>query len=84
MKNPNRNSLVMFALIIGGLLIAGISGVIYGVEPIPPLFIVGAVIAFGGITFGVATVRCPYCHKLLHLKGLTRDSHCPNCGKKLE
>ncbi|MGN1158647.1 MAG: hypothetical protein ACI4SE_00455 [Lachnospiraceae bacterium] len=84
MKNPNKCRYIMFILIVVGLILAGISGIIFGVQPIHPLFIVGPLIAFGSIVFGIITVRCPFCHRKLHLKGIIPDEFCPFCGKKLK
>lgn len=83
MKNPNICRRIMFCMIIGGIVLAGIAGIIWGVEPVHPLFIVGVVIAFGGIIYGMITVRCPFCHRMLHLKGLNSDEYCPYCGEKI-
>lgn len=41
MKNPNKCRYIMFILIIIGFVLAGISGIIFGVQPVHPLFIVG-------------------------------------------
>lgn len=84
MKNPNRCRYIMFILIAVGLVLAGISGIIFGVKPIHPLFVVGALIAFGSIVFGIITIRCHFCHRQLHLKGIIPDEFCPFCGEKLK
>lgn len=82
-KNPNICRYIMLAFMTIGLVIAGISGIVYGVEPIHPLFVMGAVISFGSIIFGIITIRCPYCHKQLHLDGIMPNKFCPYCGKKI-
>lgn len=74
----------MFILIIIGFVLAGISGIIFGVQPVHPLFIVGVIIALGSIVFGIITIRCPFCHRQLHLKGIIPDEFCPFCGEKLK
>ena len=84
MINPNICRYIMFALIIIGLMSAGISGVLYGVEPMHPLFVIGVIIAFGSLLFGFITVRCPFCHSQLHLKGIQPDEYCPYCGEKIK
>ncbi|MDD7390925.1 MAG: hypothetical protein PUG60_15000 [Lachnospiraceae bacterium] len=84
MKNPNICRYIMFILIIIGLLIAGISGVIWGIEPVSPLFVAGALISIGALIFGIISVRCPSCHRQLHLKGIQPDEYCPHCGEKIE
>ena len=84
MKDPNKCRYIMFVLIIGGLVLAGISVMIFGVQPIHLLFIVGVLIAFGSIVFGIITIRCPFCHRQLHLKGIIPDEFCPFCGRKLK
>ena len=82
-KNPNICRYIMLAFMTIGLVIAGISGIVYDVEPIHPLFVIGAVISFGSIIFGIITIRCPYCHKQLHLDGIMPNKFCPYCGKKI-
>ena len=52
MRNPNTCRYIMFALVIIGLMIVGISGVLYGVDPIHQLFVVGSLISIGTIIFG--------------------------------
>lgn len=84
MKNPNKCRYIMFILIIIGFVLAGISGIIFGVQPVHPLFIVGVIIALGSIVFGIITIRCPFCHRQLHLKGIIPDEFCPFCGEKLK
>ncbi|MGI5824111.1 MAG: hypothetical protein ACOX7J_00915 [Bacillota bacterium] len=84
MKNPNVCRMVMFFIITGGLVLAGAAGVIWGAEPLSPLFILGAAVAFGGIVFGIVTVRCPFCRRRLRLRGLAADGYCPHCGRKLK
>jgi len=83
MKNPNTCRWIMFAIIIIGFVISGISALLWGVEPIPPMFIAGAIMAFGGIAFGIITVRCPACKSRLNLRGLP-TAYCPHCGAKIE
>lgn len=84
MRNPNTCRYIMFALVIIGLMIIGISGVLYGVDPIHPLFVVGSLISLGAIIFGIVSVRCPFCHRQLHLNGIQPDEYCPHCGEKIE
>lgn len=84
MKNPNVCRYIMFGIIIIGLIVAGLSAIVYGVDNIHPLFVVGAVIAFGGVIFGIIKIRCPFCHRQLHLKGIVPDNNCPYCGSKFE
>ncbi|MGN0155042.1 MAG: hypothetical protein ACI4A3_11380 [Lachnospiraceae bacterium] len=84
MKSPNKCRYIMLILIDVGFVLAGISGIIFGVEPLHPLFIIGAVIAFGSIVFGIVTIRCPFCHRQLHLIGIMPDEFCPFCGEKLK
>ena len=84
MKNPNKCRYTMFALIVVGIILAGISAIIFGVQPIHPLFIVGVLIAFCSIVFGIITIRCPFCRKQLHLRGIIPDEYCPFCGEKLK
>jgi hypothetical protein len=73
----------MYAIIIIGFIVSGVSGLISGIEPIPPMFIVGAIMSFGGIILGIITVRCPSCKSMLNLRGLGTD-YCPHCGEKIE
>lgn len=84
MKNPNICRYIMFILVIIGFIIAGISGVIFGVENVHPLFAIGVFISLGALTFGIISVRCPFCHRQLHLKGIQPDEYCPYCGEKIE
>ena len=84
MNNPNKCRYIMFNGIVVGLILAGISVIIFGVQPIHPLLIVGVLIAFGSIVFGIITIRCPFCHKQLHLRGIIPDEYCPFCGEKLK
>ena len=84
MKNPNICRYIMYVLIIIGLLIAGIAGVVFGVEPVHPLFMIGSLISLGALIFGIIFVRCPFCHRQLHLKGIQPDKYCPHCGEKIE
>lgn len=84
MKNPNVCRYIMFGIIIIGLIVAGLSAIVYGVDNIHPLFVVGAVIAFGGVILGIIKIRCPFCHRQLHLKGIVPDNNCPYCGSKFE
>lgn len=84
MRNPNHCKYIMLIFIMLGLMLSGISGWISGVENLHPLFIIGIFISFGAIIFGVLTIRCPICHRQLHLKGITPDDFCPFCGKKLK
>lgn len=84
MKNPNHCRYIMLILIMLGLMLSGISGWISGVETLHPLFIIGIFISFGAIIFGVLTIRCPICHRQLHLKDITPDNFCPFCGEKLK
>ena len=74
----------MYVLVIIGLLIAGTSGVVFGVESIHPLFVIGSLISLGALIFGIVSVRCPFCHRQLHLKGIQPDEYCPHCGEKIE
>ena len=84
MKNPNICRYIMYVLVIIGLLIAGTSGVVFGVESIHPLFVIGLLISLGALIFGIVSVRCPFCHRQLHLKGIQPDEYCPHCGEKIE
>lgn len=84
MNKPNLCRYIMLASITIGLTIAAFSGIVYGVESIHPLFVIGSIIAFSSIIFGIITIRCPHCHKQLHLKGITPDKFCPHCGKKIQ
>ena len=74
----------MYVLVIIGLLIARTSGIVFGVEPIHPLFVIGSLISLGALIFGIVSVRCPFCHRQLHLKGIQPDENCPYCGEKIE
>jgi len=73
----------MYAIIFIGFIIFGVSGMLMGVEPITPISIIGGSISFGGIIFGIITVRCPSCKSLLSLRGMG-DEYCPHCGEKIE
>lgn len=84
MNNPNINRIVSYLITILGMMIAGISAIIFGVEPLPIMFYAGVVIAFGGMVYGILTIRCPHCQRLLHIKGITPDKYCPYCGKKIK
>lgn len=84
MQNPNICRYIMYALIIIGLLIAGFAGVVFGVEPVHPLFVIGSLISLGALIFGIIFVRCPFCHRQLHLRGISPDEYCPHCGEKIE
>lgn len=83
MKSPNTARIIMLLIIMAGLLTAGCSAVLYGAEPIHPLFILGAVLSFGGICFGIIAVRCPFCRRRLPLKGIGGKEYCPHCGERL-
>lgn len=67
MKNPNKCRMKMFIFIFIGLMIAGVSILIFGA--IHPSFLLGSFISFGSIVYGFITIRCPFCHKQLHLLG---------------
>ncbi|MGM9631215.1 hypothetical protein [Butyricicoccus sp.] len=82
MKHPNRCRWIMKAIIVAGIALAGLSGIVSGVEPIHPMFVLGAVLALGGVVFGVITVRCPFCGHSLDMHGFRTD-YCPHCGEKL-
>lgn len=83
MKNPNKCRYIMFIVVIIGLIIAGISAVVFGVDSIQPLLAIGVLVSFGGLIIGIVTIRCPFCNRLLHLKGIVPDEFCPHCGKKI-
>ena len=83
MTNPNICCWTMFAIIIIGFVVSGMSAVLFGVEPVPPMFVVGAIICFGGIAFGVIMVRCPWCKRQLNLRGHWTE-YCQHCGQKIE
>lgn len=83
MTNPNTCRWIMYAIIFIGFIILGISSLLTGVKPIPLMFIVGAIISFGGIIFGIITVRCPSCKSKLNLRGFSNE-YCPYCGEKIE
>lgn len=83
MKHPNRCRWVMMATIIAGIALAGLSGIVSGAEPIHPMFVLGAVLALGGVVFGVITVRCPFCGHSLDLHGFGTE-YCSYCGEKLD
>lgn len=84
MKNPNICREIMFCIIIAGLIVASASGMIWGVEPLHPFFILGGIISFSGIIFGMITVRCPVCGRGLRLNGLEKDKFCPYCGAEIK
>lgn len=84
MKNPNICRYIMYVSITIGWLIAGIAGAIFGVEPVHPLFVMGLLISLGALIFGIVFVRCPFCHRQLHLKGIQPDAYCPHCGEKIK
>lgn len=51
------------------------------------LSILGGIIMIGGLLFGYAKVRCPYCGKSLMLGGrMPRrlPDYCPGCGNALD
>ena len=81
MKNPNKCRMKMFIFILIGLIIAGLSILIFGATH--PSFLLGSFISFGSIVYGFITIRCPFCHKQLHLLGIIPDEYCPYCGNKL-
>ena len=81
MKNPNKCRMKMFIFILIGLIIAGLSILIFGA--IYPSFLLGSFISFGSIVYGFITICCPFCHKQLHLLGIIPDEYCPYCGNKL-
>ncbi len=83
MKNPNTCRLLMFAIILLGISIVYLSGLIWGVEQIAMMSVCGLLLSFGGIIFGIVTVRCPSCKSLLNLRGLG-SSYCEHCGSKIE
>ncbi len=84
MRNPNHCRYIMHLLIMLGLMLSGISGLISGVETLHPLFIIGVLISFAALIFGILTIRCPICHRQLHLKDIMPDDFCPFCGEKLK
>lgn len=73
----------MLCIAAAGVMLSGVSGIIQGVEPLRPLFILGGIIAFAGIIYGVIAVRCPFCHRSLPLKGIGTEKFCPRCGKRI-
>ena len=79
MKNPNHARVLMYTIILCGLLVAGISALVQGIEPLKPMFYLGAGLAFGGIALGVLKVRCPHCGHGLPLRGGSL-SFCPHCA----
>ncbi len=81
--NANVCRWIMDAIIMLGLIVAGISGAYFGLEPVSPLFILGIVVSLGGLIFGLLTIRCPFCKHLLDLRGF-QMVYCPYCGQKLE
>ena len=85
MRSPNRCRRIMFATVMAGLAAALLSVILAGgEEPILlPLFIVGAVAACGGLIWGLVTVRCPSCGRMLDLRGWG-NRYCPHCGEKVE
>ena len=83
MKHPNRNRIISYLLMILGIAIAGISAIIRGVEPLHTMFYIGAALAVIGIIYGLVSVRCPYCKRLLHLRGIMPEKVCPYCGKTI-
>lgn len=87
MKNLLKNLFLVKVLIIliklTGLTLAWISVIKQGVEPIKPLFIVGAVLMFGSIIFEMIFLRCPHCNKELSSIGRLGD-YCPHCGGRLD
>lgn len=84
MRNPNHCRYIMLILIMLGLMLSGISGWISGVENLHPLFMIGVLISFAALIFGILTIRCPICHRQLHLKDIAPDDFCPFCGEKLK
>ncbi len=82
MKNPRFLRTIMYAMIIFGYIIVGVSGIVYGIEQIHPLFIAGIILTLIVVVFGAVLVRCPSSHKALLLKGQLGD-YCPNCGEKI-
>ncbi|RGF39312.1 hypothetical protein DWX65_13375 [Roseburia sp. AF20-18LB] len=83
MRNPNLCRYIMLIFIMLGLILSGISGLIFGIETLHPLFIIGILISFVSLIFGILSIRCPICHRQLHLTGITPDDFCPFCGEKL-
>ncbi len=83
MVNPNICRWLMFGLLIVGLIIAVIGMLVFGLEPLSPLFLLGAAIGGGGILFGLVTLRCPHCRRLLPFRGVFTP-YCPHCGQKIE
>lgn len=65
MKNPNKCRYIMFKPIVMGLIFAGVSLIIFGTEPVHPLLVIGAIIAFGSIVFGLIKIHCPFCGKII-------------------
>ncbi|MGN1181396.1 MAG: hypothetical protein ACI4SR_00195 [Faecalibacillus sp.] len=84
MGNPNKCRYIMFLFEIMGLIIVGISAIVYGVETIHLLFLIGVFLILGSFVFGIVTVRCPFCHRQLRFIGIIPDEFCPYCGKRLE
>ncbi len=83
MRNPNHNRIISYIAIVFEIFIAGISIVLFGTERLNIMFYLGTTIAFSGIVYGIFKVRCPYCKKRLHLKGIVHDKYCQYCGKEI-
>lgn len=83
MKNPNKCRIIMFLIIMFGICVAGITGIIYGVEPMYPLFVIGIIISVGGLVFDICTVRCPHCKCQLNSHLFSYSEFCPHCGEKI-
>ncbi len=84
MTNPNQCRHLMYGIIIAGLCIAGLSLLLpLNQTGVDILTVLGAATALLGIVFGLCTVRCPYCGRLLSLKGWN-TFYCPYCGEEFK
>ncbi|NCC15197.1 MAG: hypothetical protein EOM28_02445 [Clostridia bacterium] len=83
MKSPNVCRFVTYGIIFIGLIGAGAAGVVFGVEPVHPKFVIFGILSYIGILFGSVTVRCPYCRKRLNFRGIWTES-CPHCGGMID
>ena len=83
MKSPNICRIISDGIIILGIIIFSISLLAFGVEPIDPLSILAGTIPWGGYIYGLLTIRCPFCRRLLPWRTLW-TSYCPHCGEDLE
>lgn len=81
--SSNVKRLTMFAIIISGIVVSGVSIFLKNYYLCTITLVSGIIITVAGVIYGICFVRCPNCKKQLPLQGIWID-YCPKCGEKLD